>query len=49
MIGPLLGVGISAWLGVRMVFGTAALLYLAAGLLALRGLPRGNHRIGGDK
>jgi MFS transporter, DHA1 family, multidrug resistance protein len=41
MIGPLLGVGISAWLGVRMVFATAALLYLAAGLLAVRGLPRG--------
>ena len=30
MIGPLLGVGISAWFGVRMVFGTAGLLYLAA-------------------
>ena len=43
MIGPLLGVGISAWFGVRMVFGTAGLLYLAAALLAVWGLPPGNH------
>ena len=43
MIGPLLGVGISAWFGVRMVFGTAGLLYLAAALLAVWGLPTGNH------
>ena len=43
MIGPLLGVGISAWFGVRMVFGTAGLLYLAAALLAAWGLPPGNH------
>ena len=40
MIGPLLGVGISAWLGVRMVFGTAALFYLIAALLAAWGLPQ---------
>jgi len=40
MIGPLLGVGISAWLGIRMVFGTAALLYLIACVLAVRRLPK---------
>jgi len=39
MIGPLLGVGIAAWIGPRMVFGTAALLYLTAALLAAWGLP----------
>ena len=43
MIGPLLGVGIAAWIGVRMVFGTAALLYLMAALLAAWGLPQNNH------
>ena len=42
MIGPLLGVGISAWFGVRAVFATAALLYLIAALLAAWGLPQGN-------
>jgi DHA1 family multidrug resistance protein-like MFS transporter len=41
MIGPLLGVAISAWFGIRMVFGAAALFYLAAGLLAVRRLPQG--------
>jgi len=46
MIGPLLGVTIAAWLGVRVVFGTAALFYLCAGLLAAIGLPRGDHKIG---
>jgi DHA1 family multidrug resistance protein-like MFS transporter len=46
MIGPLLGVTIAAWLGVRVVFGTAALFYLAAGLLAAWGLPRDKHKIG---
>lgn len=35
VIGPLLGVGIAAWLGVRAVFLTAGLLYLVAALLAL--------------
>jgi len=40
MIGPLLGVGVAAWLGIRMVFGTAALLYLIACVLAVRGLPK---------
>lgn len=40
MVGPLLGVGIAAWCGTRAVFGAAALLYLAAGLMAARGLPR---------
>jgi len=43
MIGPLLGVGISAWFGVRAVFATAALLYLLAALLAAWGLPQSNH------
>lgn len=45
MIGPLLGVAIAAWLGVRAVFGTAALLYLMAGLLAAWGLSKNNHAI----
>ncbi|HSO20517.1 MAG TPA: MFS transporter, partial [Desulfosarcina sp.] len=40
VVGPLLGVGISAWLGLRTVFGTAGLLYLMAGLLALLGLSK---------
>ena len=40
MIGPLLGVGVAAWLGIRMVFGTAALLYLIACVMAVRGLPK---------
>ena len=43
MIGPLLGVGTAAWLGVRAVFGAAALLYLMAGLLAAWGLPKKDH------
>lgn len=46
MIGPLLGVGLAAWLGVRMVFGAAALFYLTAGLLAAWRLPKDNRRIG---
>jgi DHA1 family multidrug resistance protein-like MFS transporter len=37
--GPLLGVAISVSLGMRAVFGVAALLYLAAGLMALLCLP----------
>jgi DHA1 family multidrug resistance protein-like MFS transporter len=40
MIGPMLGVGISAYFGIRMVFGTAALLYLVAGVLAVQYLPK---------
>ncbi len=40
MIGPMLGVAISAYIGIRMVFGAAALLYLVAGVLAVIGLPR---------
>lgn len=40
VFGPLLGVAIAAWLGPRAVFGAAALLYLLAGLLAIRGLPK---------
>ncbi len=38
-IAPLLGVGISMWLGIGSVFGTAALLYFIAGLIALIKLP----------
>jgi DHA1 family multidrug resistance protein-like MFS transporter len=34
VIGPMLGVAILSWKGPRMVFGTAALLYLIATLLA---------------
>ena len=45
MIGPLLGVSIAAWFGVRMVFGAAALLYLTAALLAVWGLPKRNHTL----
>ena len=45
MIGPLLGVSIAAWFGVRMVFGAAALLYLTAALLAVWGLPKRNHTV----
>lgn len=40
MVGPLVGVGVSAWFGIRMVFVTAALLYLMAGVLAVYGLPK---------
>ncbi|MGD8268364.1 MAG: MFS transporter [Desulfobacterales bacterium] len=40
VIGPLLGVGIAAWMGVRTVFLTAGLLYLLAALLAFLSLPR---------
>jgi DHA1 family multidrug resistance protein-like MFS transporter len=40
MVGPLLGAGIGMWLGLRAVFGAAALLYLAAAALALWGLPK---------
>ena len=39
MIGPLLGVGIFTLFGVRIVFGTASLLYLIAGILSVLKLP----------
>jgi DHA1 family multidrug resistance protein-like MFS transporter len=32
-LGPVVGVGISVWLGLRVVFGAAALLYLAGAVL----------------
>ena len=38
MVGPLLGVSIYGWFGARMVFGTAALLYLLAGVMAVMGV-----------
>ncbi|RPJ74029.1 MAG: MFS transporter [Desulfobacteraceae bacterium] len=39
-LAPMLGVSIGLWLGLRAVFGAAALFYLAAAFLALRALPR---------
>jgi DHA1 family multidrug resistance protein-like MFS transporter len=39
-LAPMVGVSIGVWFGLRAVFGAAGLLYLAAGLLALWGLPR---------
>ena len=42
--GPMIGVSISVWLGIRAVFGATALLYLTAGLIAamaLSGAPPG--------
>jgi DHA1 family multidrug resistance protein-like MFS transporter len=39
-VAPMVGVAIAMWLGLRAVFGAAALFYLAAALLALRALPR---------
>ena len=38
-LAPMIGVSVAMWLGLRAVFSTAALLYLIAALLALRGLP----------
>jgi DHA1 family multidrug resistance protein-like MFS transporter len=38
-LAPMIGVSVAMWLGLRAVFSTAALLYLMAALLALRGLP----------
>jgi DHA1 family multidrug resistance protein-like MFS transporter len=38
VLGPMLGVAISVWFGLRAVFGAAALLYLIAGLFAFAGL-----------
>lgn len=40
VVGPMLGVAISVWIGMRAVFGAAALLYFAAGLMAILGLSR---------
>jgi MFS family permease len=40
MVGPMLGVTVSGWLGIRMAFGAAALLYLSAGALAIGGMAR---------
>lgn len=39
-IAPMIGVSIGLWLGLRAVFGAAALLYFTAAMLALWGLPR---------
>jgi DHA1 family multidrug resistance protein-like MFS transporter len=39
-VAPMVGVAIAMWLGLRAVFGAAALFYLAAAVLALRALPR---------
>ena len=44
MIGPMLGVSISVLFGVRMVFGTASLFYLIAGVLSLLYLPKKLYR-----
>jgi MFS transporter, DHA1 family, multidrug resistance protein len=38
VVGPMLGVTVSGWLGIRMVFGAAAILYLLAGGLAIWGM-----------
>ena len=38
-LAPMIGVSVAIWLGLRAVFSAAALLYLMAALLALRGLP----------
>jgi DHA1 family multidrug resistance protein-like MFS transporter len=38
-LAPMIGVAVALWLGLRAVFSAAALLYLVAALLALRGLP----------
>ncbi|HEX5682284.1 MAG TPA: MFS transporter [Desulfobacterales bacterium] len=38
-LAPMIGVSVAMWLGLRAVFSTAALLYLIAALLAIRGLP----------
>ena len=40
VVGPMLGVAVAMWLGLRAVFATAAVLYLAAALMALFGLPK---------
>jgi len=40
VVGPMLGVSVAMWLGLRAVFVTAALLYLAAALLSVMGLSR---------
>jgi MFS transporter, DHA1 family, multidrug resistance protein len=45
MVGPMLGVTISGWLGIRMVFSAAAILYLFAGMLAIVSVAHLKHRI----
>ena len=40
VVGPMIGVSVAMWLGLRAVFITAASLYLAAALLMVMGLPR---------
>lgn len=39
-IAPLLGAGVAAWAGLRVTFAVAAVIYLMAGALAVRGLPK---------
>jgi DHA1 family multidrug resistance protein-like MFS transporter len=39
-LGPMLGVGIAAWLGFRGVFVSTALLSLAASLIVILGIPK---------
>jgi DHA1 family multidrug resistance protein-like MFS transporter len=39
-LAPMIGVSIAMWLGLRAVFGAISILYLAAAILALWGLPR---------
>lgn len=46
VIGPMLGVLISSWFGLRAVFGAAAVLYLIAALMAVAGLPQSKERSG---
>lgn len=43
-VAPMVGVSIGLWLGFRAVFGAAALLYLAAGVMALMALPKTEKR-----
>jgi DHA1 family multidrug resistance protein-like MFS transporter len=40
VVGPMLGVSVAMWLGLRAVFATAALLYLSAAMLAVLGLTK---------
>jgi DHA1 family multidrug resistance protein-like MFS transporter len=39
-LAPMIGVTVAIWFGYRAVFASVSLLYLAAGLAALWGLPR---------
>lgn len=40
VVGPMLGVTVAMWLGLRAVFTAAALLYLSAAIMAIFGLPK---------